>query len=245
MSSKASSNKKRKAGDEITSPSTTKSKSETESTKSDDDNGFTMMTLEDIRTRIQSLCARIPDIPEGNFGADEVNGKRAASTSQTASPLIDESLTREWAAQMQVVLEEFNLLACCLPTATYKWGTDRSGAADQNLSLLNGEMAASQDQISSTVTPRLSNVLAPVVDLVVAKTVTSKDDDTGVETKVNHYTQKLVDPHFLSLCHVILARNAPLLRQVVLSNFHKLVKTFNDYLKAQKNDTQHSHGLAY
>ena len=40
--------------------------------------------------------------------------------------------------------------------------------------MLSGELAASQDQISSTVTPRLTNVLAPVVDLVVDRIITTK-----------------------------------------------------------------------
>jgi hypothetical protein len=249
MSSTTPTNKQRKAEEEVTTQISKKSNAETEtdeSTKSDA-NDFTMMTLEDIRTRIHSLCLRVPVIPEGNFGnfaAQETNGEMTASTS-TTKPAIDESLTREWAAQMQVVLEEFDLLACCVATATYRWGTDRSGAADQNLSILRCEMAESQNQISSTVTPRLSNVLDPDVALVVTKTVTSKDDATGVETKENQFTRILADPDCLSLRHTILARNAPLLKQVVLSNFHKVVNAVNDYLLAQTNDTQHSRGYTY
>lgn len=252
MSSLTASSKKRKAGERVTIPNAKKSNSEKDESKNgngnsvnDDGSDFAMLTLEDIRERIQSLCSRVPIVPEGDFVVRETNGDDTASSAPGTAQTIDESLTREWAAQMQAVVEEFNLLACCVATATYRWGTDRSGAADQNLGLLSGELAASQDQISSSVTPRLSNVLAPVVDLVIAKTVTSKDDVTGVETKENYFTQKLVDPDFLSLCHTILARNAPLLRHIVLSNFHKLVKTFNDYLKAQKNDTQHSQDFTY
>jgi hypothetical protein len=200
---------------------------------------FYMLTLEDIQSQIEALCDRVPPIPEGSFGiTKETNGNTSLNST------IDESLTKEWAAQLQAILEEFNLYVCCVATATYKWGTDRSGAADQNLNLLCGEMAASQDQISTTVTPRLTNILAPVVDLVIERTITTIKKD-GLEVKENHFSRKLVDPDFLSLCHRILARNAPLLRQVVLSNFYKIVSALKDYLTAQKNDTQHSREFAY
>lgn len=225
MSTKTNS-KKRKATNSEESPAAKKS---TVSDALDIENGFEPFTLESIRTKIQSLSTRVPKIPEEQF-ADFDN--------------LEEKVVREWAAQLQAVLEEFNLLVCCVATATYKWGTDRSGAADQNLSLLSGELGSSQEQIASTVTPRLTNVLAPVVDLVIEKTVTTTNKD-GMEVKENHFTRKLVDPDFVKLCHKILARNAPLLRQVVLSNFHKLLRCLKDYLKAQKNDTQHSRGFTY
>ncbi|KAG7366412.1 hypothetical protein IV203_029082 [Nitzschia inconspicua] len=227
--------KKRKArGSESSDGKKTKTNGD-----SDDLTDFSMLTLEDIQSKIESLCDRVPSIPECNFGVTKENNGNTSLDSP-----IDESLTKEWAAQLQAILEEFNLCLSCVATATYKWGTDRSGAADQNLSLLSGEMAASQDQISSTVTPRLTNVLAPVVDLVIEKTVTTKNQD-GSEVKENQFTRMLVDPDFLSLCHRILARNAPMLRQVVLSNFHKTVNAIQDYLKAQTNDTQHSRGFTY
>jgi hypothetical protein len=70
-------------------------------------------------------------------------------------------------------------------------------------------------------------------------------DANGNETKVNHFTRKLVDPDFVKLCDEILVRNAPLLRHVVLSNFSKLLQVLKDYLKAQQNDTQHSRGFTY
>jgi hypothetical protein len=200
---------------------------------------FSMLTLENIQAQIEALCDRVPPIPEGNFG---ITSESSGNTSLSST--IDEALTKEWAAQLQAILEEFNLCLCCVATATYKWGTDRSGAADQNLNLLCGEMTASQDQISSSVTPRLTNILAPVVDLVIEKTITTSKHE-GLEVKENHFSPKLVDPDFLSLCHRILARNAHMLRQVVLSNFHKTVNALKDYLTAQKNDTQHSRGFAY
>jgi hypothetical protein len=224
-----SNNKKRKATDSSETSSAGKKTPTSGTPENNDTNAFEPFTLESIRTKIQSLCTRVPEIPDEHF-SDMEN--------------LDENVVREWAAQLQMVLEEFNLLVCCVATATYKWGTDRSGAGDQNLSLLSGELAASQEQIASTVTPRLTNVLAPVVDLVVEKTVTTKNED-GMEVKENFYTRKLVDPDFVRLCDKILARNAPLLRQVVLSNFHKLNHCLKDFLKAHNNDTQQHRGFTY
>lgn len=225
MSSLASGNnsegKKRKATDSGNGSSEKTSKSE---------DGYELYTLADIRSKIQGLCKRVPKVPENSFGVTD--------------GAVNKDAVLEWASQLQEVLEEFNLLVCCVAPATYKWGTERSGAGDQNLSLLSGELNFSQDQISSAVTPRLTNVLAPVVDLVIEKTVTTKDEN-GREVKENHFVRKLVDPDFVSLCHTILARNAPLLRHVVMSNFFKLLSVIQDYLNAQKNDTQHSRGFAY
>lgn len=261
-----------------------------------DDSGvhddYEPLSLRDIRTRLSELCERVPPVPPQ--GLDPKNP----------------SEMKHWAGQLQAVLEEFNLLVCCISTATYKWGTDRSGAADQHLALLSGELAASQDQISSTVTPRLTNVLAPVVDLVVDRIITTKTntpansssllapavqlqqqqqqqddnhplsqkvrnlddnkvkgyDDSStslndhdqfmsassndavlVEVKQNIFDRKFVDEDFLVLCHTILSRNAPLLRQVVLANFHKLRQCLADYLEATQKDSyvESSRGFAY
>ena len=254
MSSNAS--KKRKAGDSSSSGNNKKSNKE----DSIAIEGFHTYNLEEIRSKLQLLCDRIPAIPDNQFGLLEIAVPATSAPTENGnsttkgigntesgggdSKTLDEDVIREWAAQLQAVLEEFNLLVCCVATATYKWGTDRSGAADQNLSLLSGELASSQEQIASAVTPRLTNVLAPVVDLVIGKTVKTRDAD-GREVKENHFTRKLVDPDFVKLCYRILARNAPLLRQVVLSNFSKLLQVLKDYLKAQKNDTQHSRGFTY
>lgn len=225
MAGSTNNSKKRKPGDFGDSSSK-------KSTKTDpvgDIEGFSPLSLEDVRENIFSLSKRVPTVPEDTFGL--------------AGELKSDEI-REWAATLQAILEEFNLLVCCIATATYRWGTDRSGAADQNLSLLSGELGSSQDQIASTVTPRLTNVLAPVVDLVIEKTVSTKNEK-GEEVKENQFARKLVDPDFVVLCHRILARNATLLRQVVLSNFNKLLRALKDYLKAQKNDTQHSRGFTY
>lgn len=202
---------------------------------------FQSYSISEVREQIIALCERVPQVPTNQFGILDAEGKPITDASKET---LDGDAVREWATQLQAVIEQFNLLLCCVATATYKWGTDRSGAADQNLGLLSGELAASQDQIASTVTPRVSNVLAPVVDLVIQKSTKSKNDK-GEDVKVNEFTRKLVDPDFYQLCHRILARNAPLLRQVVLSNFNKITNVLKDYMKAQTNDTQHSRGFTY
>mmetsp|Transcript_8375 Transcript_8375/g.20147 ORF Transcript_8375/g.20147 Transcript_8375/m.20147 type:complete len:226 (+) Transcript_8375:95-772(+) len=218
--------KKRKSADSGDS-SNKKTKDADMSTTID---GFSPFSLDEIRNKVQALATKVPEIPEDTFGLTKGE--------------LHQALIKEWAATLQAILEEFNLLVCCVATACYKWGTDRSGAADQHLSLLSGELGSSQDQIASTVTPRLTNILAPVVDLVIEKVVTTKNEK-GEEVKENQFIRKLVDPDFVVLCHRILARNAHMLRQVVLSNFQKILKALKDYLKAQKNDTQHSRGFTY
>jgi len=66
------------------------------------------------------------------------------------------------------------------------------------------------------------------------------------EIKQNVYVRKQVDPSFLKLCATILSRNATMIRQVVLCNFHKIDKCMTDYLQAQVKDGQHdTRGFAY
>ena len=248
----------KKSKKEKTSQSSANAKSS--GSKSNKD-GFSMLKLEDIKSQIELLCEKVPAVPDDNFIMSNDDDEAKNGQANASEPIIDETATQKWAAQLQVVLEEFNLYVCCVGTATYKWGTERSGAGDQNLNLLLAEMSSSQEQISTAVTPRITNLLAPVVDMVIEKTVTYKEErtittsDNGstdqdqkprvVEVKENHFTRKVVDPAFLSLCHKILARNAPMLRRVVLSNFHKILSAIKDFLKAQKNDQQHSRSFTY
>mmetsp|Transcript_23674 Transcript_23674/g.27926 ORF Transcript_23674/g.27926 Transcript_23674/m.27926 type:complete len:263 (+) Transcript_23674:47-835(+) len=189
----------------------------------DDNNpltSFKPLTLVQIRKSIIELSNKVPKIPPGGISPD------------------DKAQVKDWATQMQAVVEEFNLLLCCVAAATYKWGTDRTGAADQNLTLLSSELGNAQDQISSSVTPRLTNVLAPVVDLVTSEIVIKKNEETGEETRTSHFSREEVDPNFLRLCAGILCRNAKMLRIVVLTNFQKIGKCIDDYVKATTNDGQ-------
>lgn len=212
--------------------------------------GYSPLTLQDIHDRIQGLCRRVPDIPEDNFKLEDGAEPRSPVAASLPVPKVacpyDKEKIREWATSIQIVLEEFHLLVACVSPATYIWGTDRSGAAEQNLSLLSSELVRSQEQILARVTPRLNDVLAPVVTLVTDKTITTKNAIDGVETKQNHFITTQEDPDYANLCYCILARNAQLLRQVVLANFDKLLQAVTDYLTAQHKDSQHdSRGFVY
>jgi hypothetical protein len=189
--------------------------------------GFESLALKDIQNGIRDLCTRIPDVPV-----------------DPALDPADDKAVKTWAAKLQAVIEEFNLLLCCISAATYKWGSERSGAADQHLNILSAELSTSQDQISSAVVPRLNNVLAPVVDLVVDKIVISKEGNS--EVRQNVYTREHLDPEFMLLCRGILCRNAKLLRQVCMANFHKIYCVISDYLTALESDGDNdARGFSY
>ncbi|CAB9521725.1 expressed unknown protein [Seminavis robusta] len=227
--------------------------------------GFKPLTLKEIHDRIAALAKQVPPIPDEGFYVEGTSPHETSSVIGEPPNNLKKALIKRWASELQVVLEELGLVLCCVSTACYKWGTDRSGASDQNLSLLNDELNSTQDQIASRVTPRLRNVLTPVVDLVVEKTVTTKikqpkegrnngdasitqdgvTEDGFVEVKRNVFTRQLEDPDFVHLCYQILARNAPMMRNVVLTNFTKMLQCIKDYLGAQNNDTQHHREFAY
>lgn len=226
---------KRKGGADAETKEKKKKFKGSNNTKSNNNNGdsisfdddYEPFSLETIQLNISKLCKRVPTIPTEGINPD------------------DKEAVRNWGQSMQAVIEEFSLLLGCVSPATYKWGTDRSGAADQSLALLSSELSLAQEQISSACSTRLTNVLAPVVDLVVEKIVTSKEEETGNEVKTNHHIRAKVDPDFVNLCSNILCRNAMMLRQVVLANFHKAVKVIGDFQEASKKDNQHDRHLAY
>jgi len=184
------------------------------------------LTLADIRNRIIDLCPLVPTIPEGGLSEDG-------------------TAVYDWASKTQTVIEEFNLLLCCVSPATYKWASDRSGAADQNLSVLSGELGNAQEQISTCLSQRISNVLAPVVDLVAKSTIVHEDPETGIKTKTNTFAREVVDPSFLKLNCTILSRNAKMLRQVILANFHKAATCIKDYLDAAQKDNHNDHQRSF
>jgi len=128
--------KKRKIATKSSSSTSTSSDSSAKKSTNQnlDQNGFKTLSLSDLKKSAEAIHERVP--PE-SMPDDTTESVRA------------------WARQMQAVLEEFNLLIACVSPSTYKWGTDRSGAADQNLSLLFSEINSAQDQISSSVTTRI------------------------------------------------------------------------------------------
>lgn len=191
------------------------------------DDGYEQLSLEQIKEAIVALCKRVPTIPPGGINVEE------------------KILIRDWAESMQAVIEEFNLVLSCVSPAIYRWGSDRSGAADQSLTLLSNEINLAQEQVSASCSTRLTNVLAPVVDLVVSKVIKTVNKETGEEVKEQIFSREVVDPEFHQLCSKILCRNAKMLRQVVLGNFHKIVKVIEDYQKAAKKDNQQDRSLSY
>jgi hypothetical protein len=218
---------------------------------------YAAYSLQEIHDRFQDLCRNVPAVPDDGFlltdkqltAAKKENASQKKNSTMPVSQeacVYDKATIRIWAADLQNVLQEFRLLVACSSPATYVWGTDRSGAAEQNLALLSNEFSRSQEHISARVTPHLNDVLAPVVTLVTDKTVTIKHDNGKEETKQNYFITTEEDPDYVDLCYSVLAKNAVLLRQVVLSNFDKLLQAVEDYLAAQHKDSQHdARGFVY
>mmetsp|Transcript_18184 Transcript_18184/g.39257 ORF Transcript_18184/g.39257 Transcript_18184/m.39257 type:complete len:362 (+) Transcript_18184:99-1184(+) len=67
----------------------------------------------------------------------------------------------------------------------------------------------------------------------------NNNNATTKERRINHHTRPLVDPSYVHLCHVILARNAPLIRHTVATSLHTAQRVIGDYLKAMKKDSGH------
>ena len=171
---------------------------------------------------------------------------------------------RSFASALQQTIENYNLLLSLVSSATYKWGVDRSGASQQNLGVMASELQQCQEMISTSVSGRLSNVLCPAVDVLVGEVEIVREagagagedanrgnkkrklnddnaatDHDGNERRINHYIRTQVDPAYVHLCHVILARNASLIRHTVATSIHTAQKVIADYLKAMKKDGGH------
>jgi hypothetical protein len=212
--------------------------------------GYKPLTLQDVRDRMYDLCRRVPPVPADGFAAKDLaaddldSGSSQKSKEESTVPVAvtacpyDQGAVKAWAVALQSVLEEFYLLIAVVSVATYRWGTDRSGAADQNVNLLLSELQISQEQIATHVAPCLNDVLAPVVSLLNVKTVTTKLNDAS-EVKKNYFITAPVDPEYVVQCYVVLARNAAFHRQVVLAYFDKLLSALTDYLEATQKDSQH------
>jgi len=200
-----------------------------------DNASFKPLTLKQIRTKIDVLRDRVPIVPAEGIDPSDTDA------------------VREWASTLQAIIEEFNLLLCCVSASTYKWGSDRSGAADQNLGMLSSELGNAQDQITTSITPRLTNVLAPVVELVRYATVVEpvpvqengSNGSSGQNKKVHQFRTQENDPAFVHLCRTILCRNAGMMRCVFLTNVIKVGKCIDDYLKATKKDSSNNRNFAY
>jgi len=123
---------------------------------------FKPLSLQQIKLRLSQLIDKLPkDLPEAP--PDYNNDTTDKTLYEQFAPI------KKWANTIQVIVEEYNLLISLVAAATYKWGVDRSGASQQNLSVMNAELQQCQEVISNVVSPRLSNVLCPAVDVLIGK----------------------------------------------------------------------------
>ena len=227
---------------------------------------FRPCTLPELQSRLRSLRNELPEEVPAIPAHDDDTDSHA--------PI------KQFASQLQVVIEQFNLLLSLVSSATYKWGVDRSGASQQNLGVMVSELQQCQEMISSGVSGRLSNVLCPAVDVLVgeveiqregAGSIGDNNDDAMSEEpskkrklnnndnnnssaapsiqqhnlpirerRINHYIRAQVDPSYVHLSHVILARNAEMIRHTVATSIFTAEKVISDYLKAMKKDVGHS-----
>ena len=123
---------------------------------------FKPLSLQQIKLRLSQLIDKLPkDLPEAPPDYD--NDASDKTLYESFAPI------KKWANTIQVSIEEYNLLMSLVAAATYKWGVDRSGASQQNLSVMNAELQQCQEVISNVVSPRLTNVLCPAVDVLIGE----------------------------------------------------------------------------
>jgi len=216
---------------------------------------FEPMSIKQIQLRLQELVDKLPrDLPS-------IITSDYDPTTNTASIYAP---VKVFASNIQICIEEYNLLLSLVSSATYRWGVDRSGASQQNLSVMSAELQQCQEMISNVVSSRLSNVLCPAVDVLVGEieivkssaavapdtqdtkkrklneedrlSSSAASNNTTSERRINHYSRPLVDPSYVHLCHCILARNAPLIRHTVATSIHTAHTIIGDYLNAMKKD---------
>ncbi|KAL9184571.1 hypothetical protein ACHAXT_012541 [Thalassiosira profunda] len=123
---------------------------------------FQPMSLPQIQLRLKNLLEKLPtDLPDTPPAYDATT--TGESTDAHYAPV------KSFAEALQTTIEEYNLLLSLVSAATYQWGVDRSGASQQNLSVMSAELQQCQDVISSVVSSRLSNVLCPAVDVLIGE----------------------------------------------------------------------------
>lgn len=137
--------------------------------------GFEPITLPQLQLRLKKLLDKLPkDKPEipNNYDASAPDSQAAVY-----API------KSFASTVQIAIEEYNLLLSLVSSATYRWGVDRSGASQQNLSVMSAELQTCQEVISNVVSARLSNVLCPAVDVLIGEVeivrAEESDDDNG------------------------------------------------------------------
>ena len=162
---------------------------------------FQPMSLSQIQLRIKSLLdelpSTLPEVPPDYINPDDESNIH--STINQNNSLLYPSI-KSFASSLQTTIEKYNLLLSLISSATYQWGVDRSGASQQNLSVMNSELQQCQEVITSVISGRLSNVLCPAVDVLVGrveivKAATSSDCENdgeygGVEVTGSTCTKK-------------------------------------------------------
>ena len=141
---------------------------------------FQPMSLSQIQLRIKLLLDKLPsvlpEIPPDYINPDDDETTTTSSDSQNSPPKNNHNNNsrlyppiKSFASNLQLIIEEYNLLLSLVSSATYQWGVDRSGASQQNLSVMSSELQQCQEVITSVVSGRLSNVLCPAVDVLVGR----------------------------------------------------------------------------
>lgn len=144
--------------------------------------GFEPMGLPQIRFRLGGLLEKLPrNLPDAPPPSSADRGVVATAGVSPAGVEGNDprAQVRSFASDLQIAIEEYNLLLSLVSSATYHWGVDRSGASQQNLSVMSAELQQCQDVISSVVSSRLSNVLCPAVDIMVGEIETVKGGGVG------------------------------------------------------------------
>lgn len=209
--------------------------------------GFTPWTLQDIHDKLLQLITKVPSVPD-------FTEEKEAPPNDNDETLIHASLAcdyskpkvRHFCQSLQTILEEYHLLIAAVSAATYQWGTDRSGAADQNLNVLSAELVRSQENINNRVSNRLNEVLYPVSTILTRRTVTTHHDDNqtngnnggggGGEVKTNHFVKVYEDVDYVNLCYNVVGRNADNLRHLLIANIDKCTRAIHDYLKEEQQN---------
>eukprot|EP00984_Skeletonema_dohrnii_P023536 scaffold12614_cov145-Skeletonema_dohrnii-CCMP3373.AAC.2 len=151
---------------------------------------FQPMSLSQIQLRIKLLLDKLPSalpqVPPDYINPDETIHNNNNQQSSLYHPPI-----KSFASALQTTIEEYNLLLSLVSSATYQWGVDRSGASQQNLSVMNSELQQCQEVITSVVSGRLSNVLCPAVDVLVGRVEVVKGGNDSEENGSSSKKRKL------------------------------------------------------
>jgi hypothetical protein len=145
---------------------------------------FTPLSLSQIQLRIKLLLDKLPDDLDADVVPDDYDAQlHQEDAINNSNNKNNEKLAtiKQFASNLQQIIEEYNLLLSLVSSSTYQWGVDRSGASQQNLSVMSSELQQCQEVLTSVVSGRLSNVLCPAVDVLIGSVeIVRGDDGSGV-----------------------------------------------------------------